>query len=41
LTGAQLAPGFDPADATSANRTDFVKLFPRYRDLVIKLTPGQ
>jgi predicted cupin superfamily sugar epimerase len=42
LTGAQLAPGFDPADSTLANRTDFIGRFPvRYHDLIIKLTPGQ
>lgn len=42
LTGAQLAPGFDPADSTLANRTDFIDRFPAwYHDLIIKLTPGQ
>ena len=42
LTGAQLAPGFDPADSTMANRTDFIDRFPVwYHDLIIKLTPGQ
>eukprot|EP01087_Luapelamoeba_hula_P004069 TRINITY_DN14031_c0_g1_i1.p1 TRINITY_DN14031_c0_g1~~TRINITY_DN14031_c0_g1_i1.p1 ORF type:complete len:221 (-),score=33.31 TRINITY_DN14031_c0_g1_i1:280-900(-) len=41
LTGAQLAPGFDPADSKQGKRADFIKRFPMWTDLVILLTPGQ
>eukprot|EP00128_Syssomonas_multiformis_P007679 Colp12_sorted_trinity150504_noHs@30364 len=38
LTGAQLAPGFDPADSHPANRTQLIEAFPEYADIITRLT---
>jgi len=41
LTGATLAPGFNPADVQEASQEHMLTYFPEFKDLIIKLTPNQ